>query len=155
MKHWLGVCSLVLVTAGCASNPAFDKYQDAFTSEASLRGITVHKVRIRFGHPERTPLSSTNLGMYYPGSPVFPGHVEIDRQLWLRMSETEREILVFHELGHSIGKAHCSHGVMLPVLMNATQYRQSRKKYLDELFQEQREGSPDAFSELSAVEVSR
>lgn len=67
---------------------------------------------------------------------IFSNHVEIRRSVWEYSDETEREILLFHELGHCLLSyyRHSETGLMSEYLMSASAYLQDRTNILDQLY---------------------
>lgn len=126
----------LLLSQGCASNSQFMKYEETFRAEAAARGHThLRSVRISFGTPRATRLSSTNLGECYPGGSLSVPYIIIDEAQWITATEDAREILINHELGHCLSfKAHSVSGIMKARLITVEDYKANRKQLLDELF---------------------
>lgn len=71
----------------------------------------------------------TKYGGEYP-------EVHLDPDYWAEASDAEREMLVFHELGHcDLNRRHCEVGsLMAEYAFDAETYLEYREDYLDELF---------------------
>lgn len=112
----------------------FDLFNIAFTTAALQYGITVKPVRVKFGNPRPTELSSHNLGMCIPGNALYPAHIDIDKEQWERLNDTEREILIIHEQAHCVlGKQH-GDGIMSARIIEAAYYLNNREVLLNQLF---------------------
>lgn len=82
----------------------------------------------------------------YCDAPVGPGApptITINMTYWSAYTTTEKEILVFHEMGHCVlNRPHISKtdsrgvaiSLMHPILMYAGDYRQKKSYYINELF---------------------
>jgi len=62
--------------------------------------------------------------------------VHLDPEYWAEATDVEREMLVFHELGHcDLGRRHCEVGsLMAEYAFDGDTYLEYREDYLDELF---------------------
>lgn len=73
------------------------------------------------------------IGTCYQIHPV--NYITISRSYWLESTDTERELLIYHELGHCVlGKHHSSYGIMRAYLMSPGVYEARRETYLRNLF---------------------
>lgn len=111
-------------------------YLEAFKTEASIRGQKIDISKLIY---ELTELKD---GREAWGEYVFPNRIRLDSGFWFFYYPTEcdycpaLEILVFHEIGHYLGKPHTDTvGIMFPHIMNVyTSYNQNRTKYLNDFF---------------------
>jgi hypothetical protein len=71
-------------------------------------------------------------------------HILIDRKFWSEASYQEKELLIFHELGHCVlNRGHDSrmfcdntdYSIMNPILMLGYEYQKNKEHYLQDLFQ--------------------
>lgn len=100
----LSLIILLLLTAGCEHHNEqiysedFEPYVDEFFFQANKRGVkldpTHFDFRIRFG-------SLSNAGGICN---FLNDNITINKETWDNIDEREREILIFHELGHCILK---------------------------------------------------
>lgn len=61
--------------------------------------------------------------------------IEIDRLFWSTASEKDREVLIFHELGHcDLNRGHVENSIMRPYHLNGYIFSQNETLYLQELF---------------------
>jgi hypothetical protein len=108
-------------------SPEFGDYYQGFLSEAGRFGSTLvsESVKVSFGAFEE----ETDLGECAPG-----GEVSINEARWSRLAHYDRELLIFHELGHCLlGQKHRAGSLMDPRL-SGSQYAFRREAYLKELF---------------------
>lgn len=64
-------------------------------------------------------------------------HIEVRTRHWDTLSDTQKEIVVFHELGHCLlGRVHneSKQSIMYPSILPAKLYLSDREGYLDRLF---------------------
>lgn len=153
------VIILLLVLAGCATtatsvnaNNAFTPYQDEFISEAKQRGIRIEPVRIEVGTVGSTDYSvaanTINLGMCYPSSSFYAAHIVINSKAWAKLSNVQREILIYHELFHcTLNRPH-GNGIMEPALIDENLYLSAKRQLLDGAFRATQKSSR-TFEELS------
>jgi hypothetical protein len=145
------VALLSLFAQGCARAPEHEPtvridadaapYVARFEQEASLRGqaLSVTDLIVEFGQVQGTDRGECQLAS--GETPV----VVLSQAAWDRSSDSEREELVFHELGHCLlGLRHeaglTSDGipasVMNPTEIDGAIYKQNREYYLSGLFKE-------------------
>lgn len=65
--------------------------------------------------------------------------ITLDNQDWLKLTDTQREALLFHELGHcvlSLGHIEGRPHIMNSVLISEDYYRENRGQLINDLFQE-------------------
>lgn len=121
---------------------AFEKHVLQFVTEAGNRKVSVINVRaltMMFGKTNTSDDPGTvGTCSMINNLPV----VIIDRPFWDVATQAERELLVFHELGHCILlRDHCEvradngpASIMVAELIDGVYYQQNRKKLVDELF---------------------
>lgn len=129
--------------------PEFKPYVDMFECEAKRMGrpLKIKTLTVEFGDTKYR-------GEYVIGlcgqSNMLNPVITIDKEFWDESSETSREILMFHELGHCIlDKNHNNNMIMLPTvawpipasimgaeLLSDNYYVLNRDYYLHELFSE-------------------
>jgi len=123
---------LILLSCSCAVEfdvLAFKLYYDRFNHEAHIRNVNVdaYIMPIRF---EPMPKGSHAIGTCY----LFD-HIGINKEFWSWASEDQREVLIFHELGHCVlFQDHTETGIMQPELYGSDTYQLERTALLDELF---------------------
>lgn len=121
-----------------AGAPAPEPYQDRFKSTGATFGAVFTHPRVSFSF---TSFFGSTIGMcrYGGGS----ASVQLSSSAWARGSETFREMLVYHELGHCmLGRGHRNtrlssgnpESLMNSVLFNERTYAANRDYYLRELF---------------------
>lgn len=126
--------TLVILTGcgGPAIEGAFVQYVERFEAEAANQGRSVEvRTYMKFAD-----LETDLLGRCFPMS----NRVEVDRRAWAKMDEDEREMLIFHELGHcTLHRPHRSDvrdghpvSLMYPQLMPG--YGNRRAALMAELF---------------------
>jgi hypothetical protein len=121
-------------------------YFELFANEGLSRGVNIdYSVQRIEGYIEN--ITGNIAGECHHDS-AFPSKIIVDRQYWNRATTTEREFLVFHELGHCyLNREHldtqnadgsCA-SIMHSGLTNCINaYSPStRERYLDELFSHQ------------------
>jgi len=124
--------ALIILSCSCAIEHdilPFKSYYDSFNYEARIRNVDVdaYIMRIRF---EVMPKGSHAIGMCY----LFD-HIGINKEFWRWASNEQREVLIFHELGHCVlFQKHTKTGIMQPELYASATYAFERKALLDELF---------------------
>lgn len=147
------VSFIVLLTlTNCAGkvvkvDPEFLPYVRLFEEQGRL---VVDDIIMEFGDPTDGDGSKTNVGVCKIGFTKTP-RVIIDPEFWENASNTQREIIVLHELGHCVlERGHdydkldgCPMSVMYPYLLSNYCYKSFKKAYLDELFTF---GPEDSFS---------
>lgn len=137
------VLFLALISCGTLKpdswiHPDLAEYYSRFLDEANKRGVRVYSgpIIIKFvGELEGTVIGRCD-------SYLHKREVLIESSFWNTSNEYDREILVFHELGHCLlDQDHRDHriGTRHASIMNPTQiwwifYKEYREEYLDELF---------------------
>ena len=119
-------------------------YFERFEQEASIRGVVTDL------SPESIEAFIQNI---FPGTVAGqcqrndnrPSQIIIDETIWNESSDTEKEFLIFHELGHCIlGRPHLdsahTDGRCTSIMHSVSgvcrnEYESRRSEYLDELFQ--------------------
>ncbi len=104
----------------------------------------VPKLNIAIG-----PINDFNLGLISPGAIgvcyylAKPRAILINESFWNNASDIEKEMVIFHELGHcalsrmhttSIGPWRNRMSLMYPIIFSSNVYRRNRAYYMDELF---------------------
>lgn len=124
-----------------ADDPTFRTYINRFVSEASSRGISVDVRNLKV-------IYSDTLNYYCGWGDPNARQVQISSRVscWLQQTDMNREILLFHEMGHAIlGRSHDNtklpNGDYKSIMFGGTQFNlytqdtpERRKYYLDELF---------------------
>jgi len=134
---------LTVVSCGQAmrNTGLFEVYVEAFEKDAATlnRRLTINSIEIKFGELNDKTLALCSLGV---GTPL----ITVSQRLWNGLDETQRQLVIYHELGHCVlKKAHSNQELRLPgqrmklSIMNQhpldlTDYPQFRKDYLNELF---------------------
>lgn len=136
-----------IALAACGRSPTpeetqeFRPYLERFVQYSKQRGRSVSgDINVLYGN-----LKGTHLGMCDEGWLRSP-HVEINRDAWKLASESTREMMLFHELGHCLlsrghrdGDANFK-SARIPVSLMATHgvsgtlYEKFQDYYLNELF---------------------
>lgn len=119
-------------------DPDFQIYVDHFVTEASLRGIGIDVNGLKVSFSDTTE-SYCGLGN--------PMDVKINPNCWKNWNDTQKEIFLFHELGHAVfGHAHDNsklpNGDFKSIMCSETSYLielynnapEKREYYLDQLF---------------------
>lgn len=134
------VLIILIILTGCGSGVVstpveqgeFRQYALAFEETARLHGRDLHgaalSVSIEFGNPEGAVTARC----------YFEGRIVIAKEAWEGISEMQRRVRMFHELGHCVlQRQHTDQ----PSIMNgqwelgAPQYRKDQEFYDSELFQ--------------------
>ncbi|MEQ9375660.1 MAG: putative metallopeptidase [Imperialibacter sp.] len=141
----LGLAGMFALT-GCGTNVPHDVsgYVDSFIDEAKLRGYDLSDAR-RGLIVEFTDLPDNKGGS--SKSSFFTNLIKLDPFIWKQMNDRQREMLVFHELGHCVlGRKHKNETLLLGECASimkeggentcvADIYSESwRSYYIDELF---------------------
>jgi hypothetical protein len=143
------VTILIVFFSGCQKGslydvpPEFQQYIDKFEEEAELRGNTydIEKKGLKIEYASQDGY----VGMCYYEVPV---RIEFDKEKFDKLSESGKEFIVFHELGHGIlnRKGHLNdtlpnghwksmmRGDPEDVSSHPLEYQPHRDYYLDELF---------------------
>lgn len=115
----------------------FDLYQERFREEAFRFGWNFEPIAIWYGDLEQEHRAANleTVAECHPARGLSsPPFVIVNPDRWDRLSESEREVAVFHELGHCLlGKVH-SDGIMQPTLLAAREYEVERESFLKALF---------------------
>ncbi len=142
----------LIILQGCVKNEKesiieseLQEYFDSFSEEAQIRGVDIQFDAIEIAAYIENIERQGTLGQcmtYSDGSK----EVIIDENYWSRISNSEKEFLVFHELGHCVlGREHLdesdNRGNCISIMQSgeggcrANFRRQNRAEYLDELFE--------------------
>lgn len=126
-------------TTGCGKLGSIEEetrpYVDTFKAIANSRGLSIDWDEISIAFKD---LDGNIAGTCYSS-----GHIDIDPDSWKRFSDEEREVLVFHELGHCVlGRDHTEGtfsdnapvSIMNPIIMYTVYYKRRRDYYRSELF---------------------
>lgn len=100
---------LIFVLSSCSKDkikpgyiePDFQEYVDRFVEEGARLGVEVdvRELTVEFGNPANNFCGQAP--NFYSDDPPY---VIIDNSCWARYEDLERELLMFHELGHAILK---------------------------------------------------
>jgi len=121
-------------------------YFDLFAAEAAKRGITVDYVAERIEGSIRQIDDESVLGQCFRNEEK-PKKVVVDTEYWADASESEKEFLIFHELGHCfLNRDHDDSfdgdGTCLSIMHSTPQActfeltEENKEAYLDELFEQ-------------------
>lgn len=156
-RHYLFFCGLSLVMVFCTHrrtadlsgvDPELRPYVDQFLCAAEERGLSpdLNALTMEFTDGYVTVDNQSFCGYAWNFGQEGPPWIQIGRICWNEYTEEEREILVFHELGHALLQRF-HHNQRLPSgsfasLMNSLHTvgvydnftLQKRSYYLDELF---------------------
>lgn len=136
---WL---SFLLVGVGCSHAPVvtdseFIPYQEAFLAQGRKHGANFEPALIQFGELGKVPGESSLESIaecHHAGSGRPTPLIIVDSLRWSWLSESEREVVIFHELGHCLlGIAH-GEGIMETQLLDGFNYEVQRQRWLDRLF---------------------
>lgn len=140
MIYFLAVC-LALVSLGCGSNRVdfgpFGEYEAKFYEAGATAGFQVQIENLTMGWGT---LTYPVIGECTPGS-----HVVVDPSDWAKLDDDQKEVLIFHELGHCVlTQGHragvipdgsgCPASIMSPYLFLGYCYKWHRDYYIHELF---------------------
>lgn len=136
MKHWI---ILFLALTGCGPKiqvSGFEKYVDKFERVGNIKII---ELVIQFDYLEDSYA-------YCDSAQLFSWNtITIDKETWDLFGETEREMIIFHEMGHCVlNRIHefdlmgdCPKSLMIPFNdMPKKCYVEMEPYYLTELFKE-------------------
>lgn len=129
-----------------SSNPVFSSYVSAFEQEGRVHlndnNFTAGDVPINFGDTKNTNYDAV-CNTYSDSSK----EILVDQNWWNSTNETQREIIIFHELGHCrLGRDHDNElytntigetrkiSVMNGTIPDSQTYQIYREGYLEELF---------------------
>ena len=148
----LGICLTLLVSCGQQQTadlthtpvvsvaPAFSPYVSKFQALSVQEGSaqTISDLSVQFG-----PISTTNeIGVCETGTNLTPS-ITVLQSTWEQMTESEQEVLMFHELGHCIlNRVHVTSlngdnsptSIMYPYALDPTIYEANLAAYQAELF---------------------
>ena len=149
MKNKLNIIFLSVVLVGCGpTNPMYFSdaefliYKIRFIEEASLRGIDIEfDLPISFVDEFNKPYEHSTGICYYVSK-----HIKILKDTWEFLDENQRELLIFHELGHCLLNRIKHDNTLVDdkmrsimhhhvVDMDNGHYRNNRTELLDELFE--------------------
>lgn len=125
------------------SEPQFELILKKFTNEAALRNINVNLTDQKITFEDLNfELAHCYYGIQYIK------FIRVDRKAWRKMTQEEKEALLFHELGHcvlgriehadSMQSDNCPASLMHRSHTMKNCYFKNRSFYLDELFQQKR-----------------
>lgn len=116
-------------------DPQFLQYVERFETEAKARGVAVDTTWLDMTFVD--DLKGNNFTPNTVGACYFGSEVKVKKTAWKKFSDTERELLVFHELGHCVLN-HAEHSscpnIMCATMVNQYEYTFSRQAWLDVLF---------------------
>lgn len=141
-----------------------EKYVTKFIRDASLQGVEVTaemdnpKLEIRIASLDS--YGSSTIGLCETGSNR--RRVTFDPDFWNSVSETQRELLAHHELGHCVlYRGHRSEtlstgkyaSIMYPIIMSASTYTSNYAYYQEELFTYDTQGLEDIETNMNTTHV--
>lgn len=114
MKKLILIYSLSLLAGACAKqklniDPAFEPQFEAFQSDMRDIGIeaTIDDLSIQFGEPENIPICGIGAVACCQTDGDTTPQITVKKQYWDNYNSTERELLIFHEMGHCVvGREH-------------------------------------------------
>lgn len=121
----------------------FEAYSLQYAPEIGL--IDAHNVMVNFyDRPfEKGSPFEGKLAICFNSETLSSNQIYVNRHSWVDLDDLEKELLIFHELGHcKLGRDHhdavnsCGHNlsIMSTYLINGNFYRQFKKELLTELF---------------------
>lgn len=143
MNKTLPLIFIALVTSSCGPIPLIRDIKAAstfiamFESEAANRGVKTTNISLitdftdlSYGDHDGYVLlgicTHTNEGVPW---------IRLDWDRWKKLSDTRKEVLVFHELGHCFrGLGHTNGGIMNAVMISDQDYLNNRESYINDLF---------------------
>jgi hypothetical protein len=134
MKTILILLALITVLFACSHyDPEY--FQDKFRKDTGVNSNVPIKIVKKF-KTDSYPLA---VGLcYYNPTP----NIEILESFWLKSSDTLREILIYHELGHcalnrvehsQIKIGNYSTSLMYPIIPHELEYLSCKDEYIEEL----------------------
>jgi len=121
---------LIILLSGCSTLPkerAFAPYLAAFEQESGL----VAQIAFSFGvtrHLDEYQVDA--VAECVPGSWSKRPEVKVNLEAWKKLSDDDRLVLIFHELGHcQFSKMH-GKGLMQPALLSGKEFRKHREALL-------------------------
>lgn len=134
--------------SGTGIDPAFNEYIADFAQYGKLytgKNYENPRLDLGFGDLSSIPTSEPNtevVGVCY-WSMLRP-LIIVDNTFWLNADQFEREILLYHELGHCLlNRGHKEdmienegrpESIMYPLVISSYQYRSHKNAYMSELF---------------------
>ena len=113
----------------------FRRYVDRFNEYAQDYGVKVDTSNVGIMFMNKTDNKSVVGSCYKLG---YIRIITIDEVFWRYASPLERELVLFHELGHCVlNRDHCRYSslsIMYPYLISVRDYAVLRSSYLKELF---------------------
>lgn len=119
----------ILIACGRSNYAGFESYVQAFEAQAAEHGrpLTVTS-NIRFVEEQET-VGYCSWGIFNKKD------ITIVRSGWDKMGEYEREMVIFHELGHcELGRKHLDNTLMQFPSISLAEYLGDRADLLTELF---------------------
>lgn len=137
----LALSGLILFSFLPPQTSDITSYVNAFIAQASAHHVdiaeTVSEVTIALG--DVSDLGDKVIGACFMDT----GNIILSAKFWAEASQIQREMLVFHELGHcALKRQHRDDmadsirpiSIMNPTILAERDYKANRSKYLDELF---------------------
>jgi Putative phage metallopeptidase len=103
-----------------------------FVADAETYGrvVDVSGIRIVFG-----TLGYSQADLIAGQTDLADGNITIDPNAWAVMTETQRKLIVYHELSHSrLHQVHRSNSIMSAVLISDASFEGAKDFYINELF---------------------
>lgn len=138
MLRALSLVLIVLVVNNCGKADDFAGYRAAFEMESRKQHhiVNTSEIDIRFVRS----MEGTVIGMCFYMSPRF---ILINKSWWDRANETQREMVIYHELGHcALNREHSTRilasgapaSIMYPSIFDSRYYAKYKAYYMYELF---------------------
>jgi hypothetical protein len=139
MKFYIALTAILF--SGCGTQPfapqplrdtgQFEAYVQTFEMAGGLR---VDRIKIELAVPNDP--HERGACEYNPANPYILPTIQINPNIWPKLSEDERELLIFHELGHCVlNRDHVTSGsIMTPYALPVSYYVENREELWADLF---------------------
>jgi hypothetical protein len=118
--------------SGCASKPDIQSYQLQFIRDAQARKVKLYSRTVIVTY---ATLPKHRIADCLPATHSTAARMRISEEHWEYFTESEREQIVYHELGHCfLHLAHQRAGIMQANIMPDWEYVKHRKTLINNLF---------------------